>query len=81
MLIEDVKKVVLSVLEIEDRADSIGPDTELLGNVPELDSMAVVELVAALETHFGITIDDDEVDAELFESLTTLTAFVASKSS
>lgn len=76
---EDVKSVVVEILGIEDRADSIDASTPLLGSMPELDSMAVVELVAALETRFGITIDDDDVTAEVFETLASLAELVESK--
>jgi acyl carrier protein len=41
--------------------------------------MAVVELVAALEQRFDISIDDDDVTAEVFETLASLTALVESK--
>lgn len=77
--IEDVKAVLVSVLGIEDRAASIDEGTELLGSLPELDSMAVLELVAALEERFGISIDDDDVTAEVFENLGTLAALVDEK--
>jgi acyl carrier protein len=76
---EDVKAVLVSVLGIEDRAASIDADTQLLGNLPELDSMAVLELVAAFEQRFGVTIDDDEVTAEAFDTLGSLSAMVAGK--
>jgi acyl carrier protein len=76
---DDVKAVLVSVLGIEDRAASIDADTQLLGNLPELDSMAVLELVAAFEERFGVTIDDDEVTAEAFDTLGSLTAMVAGK--
>jgi acyl carrier protein len=76
---EDVKAVLVSVLGIEDRAASINPDTPLLGSLPELDSMAVLELVAALEQRFGVTIDDDDVTAEVFEDLNSLSALVDDK--
>ena len=76
---EDVKSVVVEILGIEDRADSIDASTPLLGSLPELDSMAVVELVAALEARFGITIDDDDVTAEVFETLASLAELVESK--
>jgi acyl carrier protein len=76
---EDVKAVLVSVLGIEDRAASIDVDTQLLGNLPELDSMAVLELVAAFEQRFGVTIDDDDVTAEAFDTLGSLTAMVAGK--
>jgi acyl carrier protein len=76
---EDVKAVLVSVLGIEDRAATIDAGTPLLGSLPELDSMAVLELVAALEQRFGVTIDDDDVTAEVFETLGTLTDLVAGK--
>ncbi len=76
---EDVKSVLVTILGIEDRAGSIDASTPLLGSLPELDSMAVVELVAALEARFGITIDDDDVTAEAFETLASLSELVESK--
>ena len=76
---EDVKAVLVSVLGIEDRAATIDAGTPLLGSLPELDSMAVLELVAALEQRFGVTIDDDEVTAEVFDTLGSLAALVDDK--
>lgn len=76
---QDVKAVLVSVLGIEDRAATIEASTPLLGSLPELDSMAVLELIAALEQRFGVTIDDDEVTAEVFDTLATLAALIESK--
>lgn len=76
---QEVKDVLVKTLGVEDRADSIDASTPLLGSLPELDSMAVLELVAALEQRFGITVDDDDVTAEIFETLGALTAFVQEK--
>ena len=76
---QEVKDVLVKTLGVEDRADSIDASTPLLGSLPELDSMAVLELVAALEQRFGITVDDDDVTAEIFETLAALTAFVQEK--
>jgi acyl carrier protein len=78
---QDVKAVLVSVLGIEDRAATIDDSTPLLGNLPELDSMAVLELVAALEQQFGVTIDDDDVTAEAFDTLGTLAELVEAKRS
>ncbi|GAA1029813.1 acyl carrier protein [Virgisporangium ochraceum] len=75
----DVKDVLVKTLGVEDRADTIDASTPLLGSLPELDSMAVLELVAALEQRFGITVDDDDVTAEVFETLGSLTQFVQEK--
>ena len=77
--LDDVKAVLVETLGVEDRADSIDASTELFGNLPELDSMAVMELVFALETRFGIEVEGEDVSAERFETLASLTAFVESK--
>ena len=77
--VDAVKAVVVEILGVEDRADSITAETPLLGSLPELDSMAVLEVVAALEARFGITVDDEEVTAEAFETLGSLAALVDEK--
>ncbi len=79
--IDDVKSVLASVLGIEDRVDSLTPQTELFGALPELDSMSVVELVVALEQKFGVKFDDDEVTGEVFETLGSLAALIDAKRS
>jgi acyl carrier protein len=76
---DDVKSVVVSTLGIEHRADSLNASTPLLGSVPELDSMAVVELVSALEARFGFEVTDDEITGDVFETLGSLAAFVEAK--
>jgi acyl carrier protein len=76
---EDVKAVVVATLNLEDRADDLVPETRLLGDLPELDSIAVVELLVALQDRFGIEIEDDEVVGDVFETLGQLTAFIDQK--
>jgi acyl carrier protein len=76
---DEVKAVVTKTLGIEGRADGLTPATPLLDSLPEFDSMAVLKVILALEEHFGVTFDDDEVTGELFETLGTLTAFVDRK--
>jgi acyl carrier protein len=76
---ENVKAVVVATLGIKDRADGLVPESELLGNLPELDSLAVVELLIALQDRFGIEIEDNEILGEVFETLGQLTAFIDSK--
>ena len=77
--VDDVKAVVIETLGVEDRAGTLDASTPLLGSLPELDSMAVLELLLALEHRFGITTEDDDVTAEAFETLASLTAFVNAK--
>ena len=54
-------------------------DTELFGAIPELDSMAVAGLLTEMEDRLDITIDDDDVDGELFETFGNLVAFAKAK--
>jgi acyl carrier protein len=75
----DVKAVLVTTLGIQARAETLDATTELLGSLPELDSLAVLELLAALEQRFGIRIEDEDVSGEVFETLGALTAFVAGK--
>jgi acyl carrier protein len=79
MVLDDVRKVVGSVLQIGNRAQSMAATAPLLGAVPELDSMAVVSLITALEEHFGITVADDEIGASTFETLDSLAQFIERK--
>ena len=57
----------------------LAADTALLGSLPELDSMAVVNLLLALEEQFNITVDDDEISARHFATVGTLSSFVQAK--
>ena len=57
----------------------LGADTPLLGSLPELDSMAVVNVLLAIEEQFGIAVHDDEINARHFETVGTLAGFVDSK--
>jgi len=78
-MIDDVKQILGSTLQIGSRVSAMDASTPLLGAIPELDSMAVISLITALEEQFGISIGDDEIDAAAFETLGTLTAFVEAK--
>lgn len=80
-LLNDIKEVLRETLELGDRPDQFHAETLLLGGLPELDSMAVVSLVHALEEKFGITIDGDEIDAETFETIGSVLEFIKAKTS
>lgn len=77
--LEEVKNILSDVLSLRGQKDFLKEDSALLGNIPELDSMAVINVITALEEHFGITVDDDEISARTFETLGSLTRFVEQK--
>ena len=79
----DVLREVLLVLDdtlsLGGRGMQMTRASHLLGAIPELDSMAVVTLITALEDRFGIVVDDDDIDGETFASVGSLVDFVGSK--
>ena len=75
----EVIKTLRSVLSLDGTSVVLTADTALLGSVAELDSMAVVSILTALEERFGFAIDDDEVDGRTFASVASLTQFVERK--
>ena len=76
---QEVLHVLDEVLGLGGRASSFTAATPLLGAVPELDSMAVVALIAGLEDRFGILVDDDDIDGATFASVGSLVDFVNGK--
>ncbi len=75
-----VRDILVQTLQLSD-GDALTEDTELLGNIPEIDSMAVVTILTALEEQYDFFIDDSEISAETFETLGTLVEFVDRKCS
>ncbi|MCB1689005.1 MAG: hypothetical protein KDI33_10980 [Halioglobus sp.] len=75
----DVIAILQSTLGIPAGSIAAHPDTRILGAIPEMDSMSVVGILASLEEQYGITVDDDEIDADVFATVGSLTAFVAAK--
>jgi acyl carrier protein len=72
----DVLDVIGTILGIEDRVGTFDADTPLFGSLPELDSLAVLELLTTLEDRFGITVDDDDLTGGLLETAGSLHAYV-----
>lgn len=67
------------VLHLRGRALNFNDDTVLLGSVPELDSMAVINLITAIEERFQCVVNDDEIDGAIFATVGSLTQFVRLK--
>ena len=75
-----VRAVLTDILGLSPaRAEALEDDSGLFGTLPELDSMAVANLLTELEDRLAIIIEDDELDGELLESFGSLTAFLRTK--
>lgn len=78
-VLNDVKVVLQDVLQLGDRARSIDADTLLLGNIPELDSMSAAALMIAIEERFDVVVEENDVEAEIFDTVGSLSRFVERK--
>ncbi len=74
-----VLRILDDVLSLKGAGATMNAQSQLLGAIPELDSMAVLSVITALEERFGFTVDDDEIDGSTFETVGSLTAFVDGK--
>jgi acyl carrier protein len=74
-----VLRMLDEVLGLNGRSRRFTRETYLLNAVPELDSMAVVSLITALEDQFGLVIDDDDIEGSTFATVGSLADFVGSK--
>ena len=79
MYLEEIKTILIDVLALGPAGQSLDEHSALLGSLPELDSMAVVQLIGAMEEQFGFTVEDDEISAATFATLGSLAAFVKHK--
>jgi len=74
-----VQRLLDDVLSLNGCAQTFTRDTALLGALPELDSMAVVSLITALEEQLGLVVDDDDIDGDTFATVGSLADFVAAR--
>lgn len=78
-VIAELRRILADTLQLGARSASLTASSPLLGSLPELDSMAVVSVITAVEEHFGFVIADDEISADTFETLGSLAEFVEQK--
>lgn len=76
---QEVLMLLDEVLGLNGRTAGFTAETALLGVLPELDSMAVIGVLNALEERYGLMLDDDEIDGSLFATVGSLTHFVQAK--
>ena len=76
---EKVKQQLIGILSelmpVYDRA-YWEENPALIGVVPEFDSMTIVNLLGELEEQLDVSLDDDDVIAENFESIDTIVTLI-----
>ena len=73
----EVREVICNAVKLNAAPADLKDDFRLAGE--NLDSMAVTNLVVGLEEHFGFVFDEDELTADAFETVASLTELVAQK--
>ncbi len=76
---QTIVRVLDDSLGLHGRLANASRNTPLLGAIPELDSMAIVALIATLEERFGLVVNDEDIDGDTFATLGSLSDFVSSK--
>ena len=72
-------QILDDTLSLKGRAHFFESHTRLLGALPELDSMAVVGILTALEDTFGFDIDDEDIDGRAFATVGSLVDWVSAR--
>ena len=76
-LVEQLKHQIVEWLNMEEVDPSeVDPDAPLFGDGLDLDSIDALELVAMLETHYGIQVENIEVGRQAMQSISAMAAFI-----
>lgn len=70
--------IVRACLQLSE-TETLDRDTALMGSFPEFNSLTIVTMILQIEENTGCDIEDDEISADIFETIGTLTDFVEEK--
>jgi acyl carrier protein len=78
-IMERLKGIIVNDLDVNVKMTDIDEHASLFEDGLGLDSIAIVDLIVAIEKDFSISIEDEELSSGLFKNLTALTAFINNK--
>jgi acyl carrier protein len=64
--LEVTRNIVRSALQLGSQADSFDRGTQLLGGMPEFNSLTITSIIASIEETADCEIDDGDITAEIF---------------
>lgn len=77
-VLEDVvTRLVTSALG--EKRGSVEPDAPLFSSQAGFDSFSLMELVLRLEEAFSLSIPDEDLDPEVFQSVTTIVSYLRAR--
>ena len=74
-----IKEVLIEELMLQEEPDEIADETQLFGEGLGLDSVDALQLVVALEKHFGLKVGDAEKAKTILENVATIAKAVNEK--
>jgi acyl carrier protein len=74
--VDTVTDILVESLELHERRHELTSRTLLFGSMPEFDSLALVIVISAIEERFNFEMDEEDITAEVFESIESLSAYV-----
>ncbi len=77
---ESIRSFIIENFLFGDTSQDLGDDVSLI-EADLVDSTGVLELVAHVETAYGVTVKDADIVPANFDSIGRIAAFVASRSS
>jgi acyl carrier protein len=78
-IMHQLKEIIAYKLDVNLGIEEIDENVSLYEDGLGLDSMAIVDLIVAIEKEFSLEIDDEELNAELFNNLSNLARFLQPK--
>lgn len=77
-LYQQIKDVLVDELMLDVTSDEIGDETPLMGpDSLDLDSVDALQLVVAIEKHFGLKISDAEAAKGILQSVKTIATAIS----
>lgn len=75
----DIESSVLAFIRDEQPDHSIALDTELM-EAGILDSIALIKMIQFIESTFGVSVPDSDIDPDIFASPKSIASYVARRS-
>ena len=75
-ILEKLLTILDNELHLKGEALNFTEDTKLRGSLLQLDSMAIVSVITALEEQLGFEFPEDQLDGAIFESVGSLVSCV-----
>lgn len=78
-IVNQLKDIIANKLDVNLAYNEIDENVSLFEDGLGLDSIAIVDLIVSIENTFSLSIEDEELNADLFENLKILSEFVRNK--